>query len=600
MSSPAPSGDVALLFSDIEGSTALWDACPDGMARALREHDTLFRETSATLGGYEVKAEADSFMIAFQNTQMALRFAIVVQENLANMNWPAGLLKAQRDLGVEGRLGLRVRMGINQGTVDARENPNTGRMDYFGPAVNLAARLCGMAHGAQVIVTDRSLGDDDGMVGAVISTLGKLEIRGFQASQALSQLVSGSWWPMDFPPLRLDRMSPEPKAKHQDRGETLSDHVSAACDKLLAQSVVDRRAGQPSKAERHLVCLEATTKWLDDPDRLFEGYVEKSLFHAARKEGEIALRLAEDAVTITRLRLSDSQLIVALRLKTRCLTWLARFADARATIDEAMQIAMRIGDEVEALLVEANGADISRLEGQFDEAEQHFEHAIEALESQGLHGEVRVQRKGLALSYLERGDPRGVLHAEILIDQYQSLGQVRDEAMMKGNLSLYHLDQDNEDAFLELHDFFQTTFHELGNNVYLAASDINEGWCHLQRGRYQKVQSVLDQSDGVLNEAKDRSEILLLRSLAHLFSGDRVAARSAAEQGLPPAREDGEFIGPMKVDLLNTVLSLARGDRLGAHVHYQSMTRPNSVGCRVAWRLLGQTLSPDTEGGSDA
>ena len=597
MTSSAPNGRITLLFSDIEGSTALWESCPDAMTRALREHDALFRETSTALGGYEVKAEGDAFMIAFSEPMAAFRFAVVVQENLGNMPWPSELLETQRKLGILGKLGIRVRMGICEGEPDSRVNPTTGRMDYFGPMVNLAARLCDMGHGAQVIVSDDCLPKDRELSGAVIEPIGPVTIRGFQQSQTVSQLVSGSWWPMDFPPLRLDRVAPGLKSPRAEREETLADHVAAACDKLLAQTVVERRAGLPDEAERHLTCLDATARWLDDPERLVEGWMEMARAHANRNDNARALTLANDAVDIARLQLSDSHLIQTLKLRTRVLTWGQRFEEARETIDEAMQIAQRIGDENEVLLVEANDADIRRLEGKLEEAEKLFEHAIEAMEARGLSADARKQRELLMVAYIEDGDPRGMLHGQMLAEHFHSLGMLTREASTKANMALYHLDQNDEAAFLELQQFSAEAFRYAGHEQFVNGLMVNEAFLHLQRGRLAQAKAVLKRIEDFLKSepAKERSETLLLWTLIHLFSGDVELAAASAQEGLPLAEEDGEFIGPVKVSLLRACGYLAGDELAKAKAVFEKIERPKSTTCRVSWRLLGRLLGLGTD-----
>ncbi len=587
-----PTGRVTILFSDIEGSTALWESCPEAMTRALREHDTLFRETAATLGGYEVKAEGDAFMIAFETPETAFRFAVVVQENLGNMPWPRELLETQRERGMVGKLGVRVRMGIAEGAPESRVNPTTQRMDYFGPSVNLAARLCDMAHGAQVIISEPCLADDLEIGGAVLESLGHFTIRGFTEPQGVAQLVSGSWWPMEFPPLRLDRVAPPPKSARSEREETLTDHVAAACDKLLAQTVVERRSGMPDEARRHLDCLEATARWLDDPERLVEGWHQMALVLANQNDNPGALELSSDALDVARLQLSDAHLVRSLRAQTRHLTWNGQFDAARECMDEAAQIARRLGDENELVVVQALEADICRLEGRLEEAEQRFEDAIEVMERRGLGSEARRQRNLLMVAYVESGDPRCLLHAELLIEQFQSLGMLTQEASTKANLSLYYLDQNEQEAFDELTRFCTEAFRYAGIDFALTSIAVNEAFFHLQRGRLDEAKARLERIAHILEKepAKERSETLLLWSLLHLFRGDLALAKETASTGIPMALQDLEFIGPIKVSLLQVCAHLASHEHGKAQEIFLALERPNSTTCRVAWRLLGRLL----------
>ena len=139
--------DATIVFTDIRASTAIWEMSPDAMAKSIRIHNALLRQTLDECGGYEVKTIGDAFMVAFDNTPAGINFSLLVQEKLLQADWPTALLdvpicKAQDD--PEGRTiwgGLTVRIGVNSGPVAVEENTLTGRVDYFGHAVNIAARL---------------------------------------------------------------------------------------------------------------------------------------------------------------------------------------------------------------------------------------------------------------------------------------------------------------------------------------------------------------------------------------------------------------------------------------------------------------------------
>ncbi|KAJ7049995.1 hypothetical protein C8F01DRAFT_1213058 [Mycena amicta] len=135
---PPPTGHIALVFTDIRGSTHLWDANP-GMPTAMRLHNTLLRRYLRLCGGYEVKTEGDSFMVSFPTTLAAVWWCMVVQVELLNASWPLEILECADGRTIydeEGRLiarGLSVRMGIHCGIPLCEADPITNRMDYFGP-----------------------------------------------------------------------------------------------------------------------------------------------------------------------------------------------------------------------------------------------------------------------------------------------------------------------------------------------------------------------------------------------------------------------------------------------------------------------------------
>lgn len=154
----APIGNVTFVFTDVQSSTTLWGSNPTAMNSALTEHDKIMRRLLARYRGYEVKTEGDAFMVTFFNALDAVRWCIAVQRALLEANWSAELLKmeaAKEEADPETKetlfSGLRVRMGIHCGEPIARQNPVTKRMDYFGPVVNMSARISDTAHGGQIV-----------------------------------------------------------------------------------------------------------------------------------------------------------------------------------------------------------------------------------------------------------------------------------------------------------------------------------------------------------------------------------------------------------------------------------------------------------------
>ncbi|KAM3583517.1 cysteinyl-tRNA synthetase [Umbelopsis sp. WA50703] len=155
---PPPINQVALVFTDIKNSTLLWETQPEGMRSAIKIHDSVMRRTLRSVGGYEVKTEGDAFMVCFQNITSALLWCFTVQLQLLEADWPAGILDTEdgREIEKDGVViykGLSVRMGIHWGSPVFERNPITNRMDYFGPVVNKAGRICTAADGGQICVS---------------------------------------------------------------------------------------------------------------------------------------------------------------------------------------------------------------------------------------------------------------------------------------------------------------------------------------------------------------------------------------------------------------------------------------------------------------
>ncbi len=155
-----PTGDVTLVFTDVEGSTVQWEWDADSMAVAIRVHNDLLRRLLHEHGGYEVKTEGDAFMCAFADPFVAVKWCLDAQEQLLEAKWPEKIYEhAKSAIAVSKKTGrtlykgLRVRMGVHTGRPSNEEDPVTGRMDYFGPMVNRAARVESVAHGGQIVMS---------------------------------------------------------------------------------------------------------------------------------------------------------------------------------------------------------------------------------------------------------------------------------------------------------------------------------------------------------------------------------------------------------------------------------------------------------------
>ncbi|KAJ9607255.1 hypothetical protein H2200_008328 [Cladophialophora chaetospira] len=154
-----PVGDVAICFTDIKNSTALWEVLPVPMRSAIMMHNELMRRQLRIIGGYEVKTEGDAFMVSFPTVTSALLWCFSCQSHLLELPWPQEILetvhcqeKLDSDQNVIYR-GLSVRMGIHWGRPVCEQDPITRRMDYFGPMVNKAARVSAVADGGQLTVS---------------------------------------------------------------------------------------------------------------------------------------------------------------------------------------------------------------------------------------------------------------------------------------------------------------------------------------------------------------------------------------------------------------------------------------------------------------
>ena len=134
---------ATIVFTDIRSSTTIWEHAPEGMRAGLKIHNSVMREVMQAFGGYEVKTIGDAFMIAFASTQDGVNFGLRVHELLREAVWPESLLEDAPICTEQGSLwgGLTVRIGVNTGPVTVEQNALTGRTDYFGHTVNVAARV---------------------------------------------------------------------------------------------------------------------------------------------------------------------------------------------------------------------------------------------------------------------------------------------------------------------------------------------------------------------------------------------------------------------------------------------------------------------------
>ena len=130
-----------ILFTDVEGSTALTERLGDAKARELlREHERIVREALKAHGGSEVKTLGDGFMASFSSATKALDCAIAMQSAFAERNESA-------------EEPIKVRIGLNAGEPIAEDDPG-GRGDLFGTAVNMAARIAAKAEGGQTLASN--------------------------------------------------------------------------------------------------------------------------------------------------------------------------------------------------------------------------------------------------------------------------------------------------------------------------------------------------------------------------------------------------------------------------------------------------------------
>jgi len=185
----APTGTVTFLFTDIEGSSRLWERFPVDMGPALARHDALLRGAIEARGGVVFKTVGDAFCAAFSSPASAMESALAAQAALFAEDW--------------GRVGpVRVRMGLHAGPAEFRDQ------DYFGGTLNRTARISSAGHGGQILVSQvlpEILRLDFPDLGFV--PLGDFRLRNLTSVERIYQ-VHAPGLPAQFPPLRLQLSLP--------------------------------------------------------------------------------------------------------------------------------------------------------------------------------------------------------------------------------------------------------------------------------------------------------------------------------------------------------------------------------------------------------
>jgi class 3 adenylate cyclase len=178
-----PRGTVTFLFTDIEGSTQLWEQHPQSIAVGLARHDAILRQVMAFSGGVVFKSTGDGFAVAFSRAADALSAALSAQRMLQAEAW-----------GSSGP--LRVRMALHTGAAETR----TG--DYFGPPLNRVARLLSVGHGGQILLSlpTAELVRDALSSEITLRDLGVHRLKDLTRPEQIFQALALDL-PADFPPL---------------------------------------------------------------------------------------------------------------------------------------------------------------------------------------------------------------------------------------------------------------------------------------------------------------------------------------------------------------------------------------------------------------
>jgi predicted ATPase/class 3 adenylate cyclase len=182
-------GTVTFLFTDIEGSTKLWEAHPRHMREALARHNSLLSEAIARNRGYVFKTVGDAFCATFAYPTDAIRAALDGQRSLLTENWPSNLV-------------LKARIALHTGVANFQDG------DYLGPPLNRVARLLAAGHGGQTLISQATfdLICDALPEGIELLDMGEHRLKDLTRPEHIFQVLApGDPWrmpPKTFPPLK--------------------------------------------------------------------------------------------------------------------------------------------------------------------------------------------------------------------------------------------------------------------------------------------------------------------------------------------------------------------------------------------------------------
>jgi predicted ATPase/class 3 adenylate cyclase len=329
---------LTFLFTDIEGSTPLWDRDVDAMRDATRRHNALLREAIDAHGGDAFRVVGDAFCVAFANADSAVHAAIAAQRALTHEDW--------------GAAPIRVRMGLHSGAAEVADDEI-----FRGPALARAARVMAAAHGEQILLTASAIAllESKTPAGASLRDLGDHTLRGFARAERLYQLIVPGLR-AEFPPIgtpeALRTNLPPPLTSFVGRERSLADirkHVHTSRMVTLVGAGGTGKTRLMVEAATELTSAFADGVWLVELAPLADAsHIAQSIAAAlgARAEGDVpALSIVESALAGKR----------SLLLLDNC----------EHVIDEAARVAQALLRAVPTLHIAATSREALGVDGEF-------------------------------------------------------------------------------------------------------------------------------------------------------------------------------------------------------------------------------------------
>jgi class 3 adenylate cyclase len=245
-----PSGTVTFLFTDIEGSTALWERDREAMGTAVERHLALLRTVVAVHHGALFKVVGDAVQAAFPAAPEAVAAALDAQRAFLKERWPEAIGSPN------------VRMALHTAAATPRDG------DYLAAGLNRLSRLLAAAHGGQILVSlaAQDLARDALPQGVGLRDLGEHPLRDLYRPERVFQLLHADL-PTDFPPIRTLATRPNNLPLQPTPFLGREDQVARVVDLLGREDVRLLTITGPGGVGKTRVALQAAADVLEDfPD----------------------------------------------------------------------------------------------------------------------------------------------------------------------------------------------------------------------------------------------------------------------------------------------------------------------------------------------